>query len=161
MSHISQSSRVLAALTLTSALVSYAASASPIQRAQYEVYNDQQSAPRDDQETVANQQTPSELQSHGAQHQSSQDQPQANEQPAAGEPKSEQAATPPPAPEQPSAFVSEKSNEPQDVVQAPQGEQSEQKSPEQKSDEQVAGQTEQAPPSTETKSGEDDDPYNP
>ena len=159
MTHTSQHAR-LATLTLSAAFVACAASASPIHRVQYEVYNDQQAAPRDqqpagDQQTVANQQTPSELQSHGAQHQSSQDQPQANEQPSS-EQKGEQAATPPSPPEQPNVFVSGKSNEPQDVAQTePQsGEQSNgQGEQEQKSAE--SPQSQPAAPSTETKSGED------
>jgi len=134
MSH--RSDRV-AVLTLTSALVAYAASASPIHRVQYEVYNDQQSAPREpasDLQTVANQQTPSELQSHGTQQHS--DQPSST-------------------PQQPNAFVSGKSNEPQDVAQTePQSGAQEQKSSEPPG-------SQQAPSSPETKSGEDDDPYNP
>ena len=172
MLHTSQLGALLATLTLSAAFIVCTASALPI-HVQYEVYNDQQAAPRDQQpasdlQTVASQQTPSELQSHGAPHQSSQDQPQANEQPASSEQKGEQASAPPPTPEQPNAFVSGKSDEPQDVAQTEpqsseqsnaQGEPAEQKSPEQKS-EPPASQSQQAPP-TETKSGEEYDPYNP
>ncbi len=155
---------LFATLTVPMAFVAYAASASPILSVQYEVYNDQQAAPRDrqpasDLQTVANQQTPSELQSHGAQQRASQDQPASSEQ------KGEQASAPPSAPEQPNAFVSGKSNEPQDVAQGDaQSKQSsdeqpgpppEQKSPDRKSE---PPQTRQAPPATETKSGEDNDP---
>jgi hypothetical protein len=158
MPRISQSGAWLAALSLSAALVATAAAA-PIHRAQYEIYNDQQSAPRDehpasDQQTVANQQTPSELQSHGRQQS---DQPQANEQsPSAKQQNSEQAA-----PEQPNAFVSEEPIEPQDVAQAPQGKQAEQTSPEQTSEqtsEPPVSQTQQAAPSAETESGEEYEP---
>jgi hypothetical protein len=172
---------LLATLTLavSAGFVTYAA-ATPLQRVQYEVYNDQQAAPRDGQpasdlQVVANQQTPSELQSHGAQHEgqpSAGEQPSpgeqkseqaassppSNEQPASGEQKSEQAAAPPPASEQPNAFVSEKSNEPQDVAQSERqsSEQSKaQGQEEQKSSEQ---QSQPAAPATETKSGEDEEP---
>jgi hypothetical protein len=130
MPRISQSGAWLAALSLSAALVATAAAA-PIHRAQYEIYNDQQSAPRDehpasDQQTVAKQQN------------------------------SEQAA-----PEQPNAFVSEEPIEPQDVAQAPQGEQAEQASPEQTSEqtsEPPVSQTQQAAPSAETESGEEYEP---
>ena len=163
---------LLSTLGLSISAIAFAASAPPagFQRAQYEVYEepsapsaqqttgeqswhlDQQSAPREpasDLQTVANQQTPSELQSHSDQE------------------KSEQASAPPSAGEQPNAFVSGKSNEPQDVAQteAQSREQSsaqgEQASPsqEQKS-EQPAAENQQAPPPAETKSGEDEDPNN-
>jgi len=159
---MSHTSDKIAALALSAVFVACGASASSIQRVQYEVYNDQQAAPREqqpasDQQTVANQLTPSELQSHGAPHQSSQDGPQANEQP----PSSEQASAPP-ASEEPSAFVSGKSGEPQDVAQT-----EAQSSPqsgavgEQEQGSSEPPQSQPAPSSTETKSGEDDEPYNP
>jgi len=160
---------LLSTLALSISAIAYAASAPPagFQRVQYEIYeepsapsgqqttgeqvqhHDQQAAPRDqqpasDQQTVGNRQTPSELQSHG------------------GQQKSEQAAAPPSAPEQPNAFVSGKSNEPQDVAQTePQssGQSNAQGQQEQKSA--VPPQTQRAAPSPETRSGEDDAPYDP
>lgn len=166
MSLISQSSTVLAALTLTSALVVHAATASPIHRVQYDVHDGQQAAPRDDQETVANQQTPSELQSRGARHG---DRSSANEQPSSGEQQNgEQAAAPPPAPGQPNAFVSEKDGEPQNVVQtepqsseqsAVRGEQA--SPPAERNSEQPGAGSQQDQPPTETRSGDDGGPCNP
>src|SRR5689334_13953292 len=154
----------LATLTLPAAFLACAASAAPLHRVQYEVYNDQQTAPRDGQpasdlQILANQQTPSELQSHGNPQQS--DQP-SDRQPSSSEQKSEQASEPQSPPEQQqNAFVSGKSNEPQDVAQteAQSSEQSKaQDEPEQKSSESPA---QQAAPPTEPKSGEDDEANNP
>jgi hypothetical protein len=160
MSHTSD----IAALALTSVLVAYAASASPLLPVQYEVYNNQQAAPRDqqpasDQQTVANEQAPSELQSQSAQHQSSEDQPQANEQPASSEQKDEQASAPPPAVEQPNAFVSEKANEPQDVAQTePQSSEQSKAEGQQEGKSSEPPQSRPAAPSPEAESGEEHDP---
>ena len=162
MKYASHSGALLAALSLSAAFLACPALAAPLHRVQYEAYNDQQTAPRDGQpasdlQVVANQQTPSELQSQGNPQS---DQP-SDSQPSSSEQKSEQAIAPQSPPEQPNAFVSGKSSEPQDVAQTePQSsaQSKAQDEPEQKSSE---SQTQQAAPSTEPKSGDDDEPGNP
>ena len=160
---------LLSTLGLSISAIAFAASAPPagFQRVQYEVYeepsapsgqqttgeqsqhHDQQAAPRDEQpasdlQTVGNQQTPSELQSHSEQE------------------KSEQASAPPSGPEQPNAFVSGQPYEPQEVAQTePQSSEQSNAEGQQKQEFSEPPPSQQATPSTETKSGEEEEPYNP
>ena len=152
----------LATLTLSTsvAILAHAAAAASIHRAQYEVYNDQQTTPREpasDQQTVASQETPSELQPRDPQQQSGQ--PSASP-PSSYEQKGEQAAAPQSPPEQPNAFVSGKSDEPQDVAQTEP--QSSEQSKAQGKEEQKSSEPSQSQPtpSSETKPGENGEPNN-